>query len=194
VYNTINRVYLMNNPGTNLNYWVSGGQINVSVPSTAPNANDSVVCVEVTGMPAVLAGGVYRLVCAQSGKALDYGNHRRRGRPDHPVDPQRRLPAAVAATDLGHGYYRLVCARSGKALDDNGSTGDGGVMVQRALSNTSHQQQWAVTALGGGAYRLVNRHSGKALDNSNNAADNTRVIQWTPNGGPQQQWNMTKVG
>jgi hypothetical protein len=74
VYNTINRVYLMNNPGTNLNYWVSGGQINVSVPSTAPNANDSVVCVEVTGMPAVLAGGVYRLVRAQSGKALDNGN------------------------------------------------------------------------------------------------------------------------
>lgn len=74
VSNTINRVYLMNNPGTNLNYSVSGGQINVQVPTTAPNANDSVVCVEVTGMPAVLAGGVYRLVCAQSGKALDNGN------------------------------------------------------------------------------------------------------------------------
>jgi hypothetical protein len=194
VYNTINRVYLMNNPGTNLNYWVSGGQINVSVPSTAPNANDSVVCVEVTGMPAVLAGGVYRLVRAQSGKALDNGNTGDEGGQIIQWTPNGGSPQQWTATDLGHGYYRLVCARSGKALDDNGSTGDGGVMVQRALSNTSHQQQWAVTALGGGAYRLVNRHSGKALDNSNNAADNTRVIQWTPNGGPQQQWNMTKVG
>nr|WSZ20662.1 RICIN domain-containing protein [Streptomyces canus] len=49
-------------------------------------------------------------------------------------------------------------------------------------------------ALGNGAFRLINRHSGKALDNANSGADNTQVIQWTPNGGAPQQWNMTKVG
>ncbi|MDW4904225.1 alpha-L-fucosidase [Streptomyces sp. ADMS] len=194
VYNTINRVYLMNNPGTNLNYWVSGGQINVQVPTTAPNANDSVVCVEVNGMPAVLANGVYGLVCAQSGKALDNGNTADEGSQIIQWTPNGGAPQQWAVTDLGHGYYRLVCARSGKAPDDNGGTGDGGVMVQRTVSNTSYQQQWAITALGGGAHRLINRHSGKALDNSNNAADWTRTIQWTPNGGPQQQWNTTKVG
>ncbi|WP_327313137.1 alpha-L-fucosidase [Streptomyces sp. NBC_01235] len=193
VYNTINRVYLMNNPGTNLNYWVSGGQINVSVPSTAPNANDSVVCVEVNGMPAVLAGGVYRLVCAQSGKALDNGNTGNEGSPIIQWTANGGSPQQWTVTDLGHGYYKLVCVRSGKALDDNNSTSDSAVMVQRT-DNGSRQQQWAVTALGGGAFRLINRHSGKALDNSNNAADNTQVIQWTPNGGAPQQWNMTKVG
>ncbi|WP_406163399.1 alpha-L-fucosidase [Streptomyces sp. NBC_00882] len=193
VYNTINRVYLMNNPGTNLNYWASGGQINVSVPSTAPNANDSVVCVEVNGMPAVLAGGVYRLICAQSGKALDNGNIGNDGSPIIQWTANGGSPQQWTVTDLGHGYYKLVCVRSGKALDDNNSTSDSGVMVQRT-DNGSHQQQWAVTALGNGAFRLINRHSGKALDNANNGADNTQVIQWTPNGGAPQQWNMTKVG
>ncbi|MDF3144574.1 MULTISPECIES: alpha-L-fucosidase [unclassified Streptomyces] len=193
VYNTINRVYLMNNPGTNLNYWVSGGQINVSVPSTAPNANDSVVCVEVNGMPAVLAGGVYRLVCAQSGKALDNGNTGSDGTAIIQWTANGGTPQQWTVTDLGHGYYKLVCVRSGKALDDNNSTADSAVMVQRT-DNGSRQQQWAVTALGNGAFRLINRHSGKALDNANNAADNTQMIQWTPNGGAPQQWNMTKVG
>ncbi|WP_326660216.1 RICIN domain-containing protein [Streptomyces canus] len=193
MYNTINRVYLMNNPGTNLNYWVSGGQINVSVPSTAPNANDSVVCVEVNGMPAVLAGGVYRLICAQSGKALDNGNIGNDGSPIIQWTANGGSPQQWTVTDLGPGYYKLVCVRSGKALDDNNSTSDSGVMVQRT-DNGSHQQQWAVTALGNGAFRLINRHSGKALDNANNGADHTQVIQWTPNGGAPQQWNMTKVG
>ncbi|WP_405718156.1 alpha-L-fucosidase [Streptomyces sp. NBC_01537] len=74
VYNTIGRVYLLNDPSTSLSYTVSGGTINVTVPATAPNADVSVVCVEVSGMPAVLPEGVYRLVCANSGKALDNGN------------------------------------------------------------------------------------------------------------------------
>lgn len=64
----------MNSPSTSLSYSVSGGTINVTVPTRAPNANDSVVCVEVSGMPAVLADGVYRLVSVRSGKALDNGN------------------------------------------------------------------------------------------------------------------------
>ncbi|WP_199924132.1 RICIN domain-containing protein, partial [Streptomyces scabiei] len=193
VYNTINRVYLMNNPGTNLSYSVSGGQINVSVPGSAPNANDSVVCVEVNGMPAVLAGGVYRLLCAQSGKALDNANIGNEGSPIIQWTANGGSPQQWTVTDLGHGYYKLVCVRSGKALDNNNSTSDSAVMVQRT-DNGSRQQQWAVTALGNGAFRLINRHSGKALDNANNGADNTQMIQWTPNGGAPQQWNMTKVG
>ncbi|MFM9693739.1 alpha-L-fucosidase [Streptomyces europaeiscabiei] len=193
VYNTINRVYLMNNPGTNLSYSVSGGQINVSVPGSAPNANDSVVCVEVNGMPAVLAGGVYRLICAQSGKALDNANIGNEGSPIIQWTANGGSPQQWTVTDLGHGYYKLVCVRSGKALDNNNSTSDSAVMVQRT-DNGSRQQQWAVTALGNGAFRLINRHSGKALDNANNGADNTQMIQWTPNGGAPQQWNMTKIG
>ncbi|MDQ0905303.1 alpha-L-fucosidase [Streptomyces canus] len=192
VYNTINRVYLMNNPGANLNHWVSGGQINIQVPANAPDANDSVVCVEVNGMPAVLAGGVYRLLCARSGKALDNYNTTAEGNQVIQWAPNGGTPQQWTITDLGHGYYKLLCVRSGKALDDNNSTGDGAGMVQRT-DNGSYQQQWAITSLGGGGYRLINRHSGKALDNGNTDAD-SQVIQWAPNGGAPQQWNMTKVG
>ncbi|WP_405884175.1 alpha-L-fucosidase [Streptomyces sp. NBC_01384] len=192
VYNTINRIYLMNNPSTNLNYWISGGQINIQVPANAPNATDSVVCVEVNGMPAVLAGGVYRLICARSGKALDNYNTTAEGNQVIQWTSNGGTPQQWTVTDLGHGYYKLICARSGKALDDNNNTGDGGGMVQRT-DNGSYQQQWAITSLGGGGYRLINRHSGKALDNGNTDAD-SQVIQWTPNGGSPQQWNMTKIG
>ncbi|MBT2469287.1 alpha-L-fucosidase [Streptomyces sp. ISL-66] len=193
VHNTISRVYLMNNPSVSLAHTVSGGQINVSVPPTAPNANDSVVCVEVSGMPAVLAGGVYRLVSAHNGKALDNSNTTTEGGQVAQWTPNGGSPQQWTVTDLGHGYYKLVCVRSGKALDDNGNTSDGAVMVQRT-DNGGQGQQWAVTALGGGAFRLTNRHSGKVLDNAYASGDASPVIQWSANGGPAQNWNMTKTG
>lgn len=193
VHNTINRVYLMNNPWTSLSYTVNGGTINVSVPATAPNANDSVVCVEVNGMPAVLAGGVYRLVSVRSGKALDNGNTTTEGGQVIQWAPNGGTPQQWTVTGLDHGYYKLVCVRSGKALDDNGSTGDGATMVQRT-DNGGHQQQWAITALGNGEYRLTNRHSGKVLDNGNTSGDGDPVIQWSANGGTPQRWAMTKTG
>lgn len=193
VHNTVNRVHLMNNPSVSLSYTVSGGQINVSVPATAPNASDSVVCVEVSGMPAVLANGVYRLVSARSGKALDNWNTTAEGNSVIQWTQNGGSQQQWTVTALDHGYYKLVCVRSGKALDDNGSTSDGAAMVQRT-DNGSHQQQWAITALGGGAYRLTNRHSGKVLDNANIDAEGSTVIQWSANGGSPQQWNMTKIG
>ncbi|WP_324618063.1 RICIN domain-containing protein [Streptomyces dysideae] len=192
VHNTINRVYLMNNPSVSLNYWVSGGQINVSVPATAPDASDSAVCVEVSGMPAVLANGVYRLVSARSGKALDNWNTTAEGNSVIQWTQNGGSQQQWTVTALDHGYYKLVCVRSGKALDDNGSSSDGAVMVQRT-DNGSHQQQWAITALGGGAYRLTNRHSGKVLDNANTDTEGSTIIQWSANGGSSQQWNMTKL-
>ncbi|WP_371614145.1 alpha-L-fucosidase [Streptomyces sp. NBC_00454] len=193
VQNTISRVYLMSNPSVSLAYTVSGGQINVSVPATAPNANDSVVCVEVSGMPAVLAGGVYRLVSAQNGKALDNANTTTEGGQVAQWAPNGGTPQQWTVTDLGHGYYKLVCVRSGKALDDNGSTSDGTVLVQRT-DGGGQGQQWAVAALGGGAFRLTNRHSGKVLDNGYASGDAIPVIQWSSNGGPAQNWNLTKIG
>jgi uncharacterized protein YbdZ (MbtH family) len=49
--NTITRIYALNNTGTSLGYSLSGGNINVTVPASAPNANDSVIVVEVSGIP-----------------------------------------------------------------------------------------------------------------------------------------------
>jgi alpha-L-fucosidase len=49
--NAITRIYALNNTGTSLGYSLSGGNINVTVPTSAPNANDSVIVVEVSGIP-----------------------------------------------------------------------------------------------------------------------------------------------
>ncbi len=49
--NTINRVYLLNDTNTSLSYTVSGGNINISLPVSAPNAMDSVVVIDVSGVP-----------------------------------------------------------------------------------------------------------------------------------------------
>ncbi|PYC88370.1 hypothetical protein C7C46_00365 [Streptomyces tateyamensis] len=105
VANPINRVYLLSNPTASLPYSVSGGTINVSVPADAPDANDSVVVVEVAGMPAVVADGVYQLVCARSGKALDNGNTATAGSQvmqwagngGTPEGGTRRVPPSAAA-------------------------------------------------------------------------------------------------
>lgn len=188
VHNTINRVYLLNNPSTSLSYTVSGGTINVSVPTTAPNASDSVVCVEVTGMPAVLANGVYRLISAHSGKALDNSNTTAEGNQVVQWTQNTGTTQRWTVTNMEHGYYKLVSVHSGKALDDNNSTSPGTTVVQRTDSG-GHRQQWAVTALGNGEFRLVNRHSGLALDNANTTYEGNRSSSgpWAPGrrrGGP----------
>lgn len=49
--NTILRISLMSDPGTALTYSVSGGTINISVPGTAPDTTNTVVVVQVAGVP-----------------------------------------------------------------------------------------------------------------------------------------------
>ena len=44
-------------------------------------------------------------------------------------------------------------------------------------------------------YKLVNRRSGKALDvYQANLVDGADVVQWTDNGGANQQWHVTDIG
>ncbi len=49
--NTINKIYLLNDTTTLLNYKDSLGYIRISVPANAPNPNSSVVVIDVTGVP-----------------------------------------------------------------------------------------------------------------------------------------------
>ncbi|QNP75261.1 alpha-L-fucosidase [Streptomyces roseirectus] len=193
VHNTVTRAYLLNNPAVSLAYTAGAGTIDVTVPAGAPHPDVSVVCVEVTGMPAVLADGVYRLVCANSGKALDNGDVTTDGGPVVQWTPNGGTPQQWRLTHAGHGYYTLVSARSGKALDNGGVTTEGAKAVQRT-PGTGASQQWAVSALGGGRYKLVNRHSGKALDNGNVRTEGSAVVQWTSNSGTPQQWGVTRTG
>jgi alpha-L-fucosidase len=49
--NTINKIYLLNDPNTSLKYKDSLGYITISVPATAPDKINSVVVIEVSGLP-----------------------------------------------------------------------------------------------------------------------------------------------
>ncbi|MFD7908952.1 alpha-L-fucosidase, partial [Kitasatospora sp. NPDC059747] len=118
IANTINRVYLMSNPTASLSYSVSGGSINVSVPTTAPDANDSVVVVDVNGTPAVVADGVYELISVRSGKALDDGNTSSAGSQVVQWTVNGGTPQQWTLTGLEAGRFKLLCARSGLALDN----------------------------------------------------------------------------
>jgi alpha-L-fucosidase len=198
--NAISRIYLLNDTGTSLPYSVSGAAINVSVPTSAPDPNVSVVAVEVQGVPTasttgttgIVSGGIYKLVNRRSGKALDNGNVTADGSAviqwtDNGGSPQQWRITSVT------GGYKLVCARSGKALDDGNSTATNASMIQWTDSGAV-QQQWTITSVGSGYYKLLNRHSGKALDNGNTTSQGATVIQWDDNGGSPQQWQLVRVG
>ncbi|MFA6403605.1 MAG: alpha-L-fucosidase [Salinivirgaceae bacterium] len=49
--NAINRIYLLNDTTTSLNYKDTLGYIRISVPVNAPNSNNSVIVIDVTGVP-----------------------------------------------------------------------------------------------------------------------------------------------
>jgi alpha-L-fucosidase len=193
IANPISRIYLMNSPAVSLPYTVNAGYLNVSIPATAPNANDSVVVVEVTGMPAVVAEGVYELISARSGKALDNSNTTLVGNQVVQWTLNGGTPQQWRLVALEAGRYKLVSLRSGLVLDNDGNTSPGTVLVQRP-DNGSPGQQWSITALGAGSYQLVNRAGGLALDNANTDLDGNPVVQWTPSNGTPQVWNLVKVG
>lgn len=198
--NTINRVYLLNAPNTDLPYTVGGGSISVTVPTTAPNASVSVVVVDVVGDPApgsgtgggIVSGGTYKLVNSQSGKALDDGSSTTDGTPvmqwrDTGVNQQK-----WTFTDVGGGSWKLVCRHSGKALDNGSVTGEGdGVMQWRDTG--VNQQKWAVTDAGGGTYTLQSRYSAKYLDTNGSTTDGTTVVQRTGSGSAAQRWRIVRA-
>ncbi len=199
--NTISRIYLLKTPGTSLNFAVSGGLINITVPTVAPDSIDAVVVVEVSGVPTpgpgnppvIVSGGVYKLVSQRSSKALDSGTATTDGAPVVQRTSSGAASQQWTITDVGGGYFKLVSKATGKALD-NGNTATEGAAVIQWTANGGTPQQWAITDLGGGFFRLISRRSGKALDNANTTTEGAAVIQWTSNGGTQQRWQLTRVG
>lgn len=51
--NSIEKIYLMNNPQNTLDYSFKNGQIRIFLPKKAPNRIGSVVVIEVSGLPEV---------------------------------------------------------------------------------------------------------------------------------------------
>ena len=199
--NTISRVYLLNSPGTSLTYTVSGGFINVRVPTAAPNPNVSVVVVEVSGVPVagsgapatgIVSGGVYKLVSVHSGLALDNASSTTDGAGVVGWTDNGGTAQQWTVTALSGGYYKLISRHSGKALD-NGYVLTEGAPAMQWTDNGGDPQQWAITAAAGGAFKLISRRSGKALDNGSGTTNGSAAVQWTDTGAVQQQWRFVRI-
>jgi alpha-L-fucosidase len=198
--NTISRIHLLNDSATSLTYTVSGGYLNVRVPTTAPNTNASVVVVEVTGVPTpatggstgIVSGGVYKLVNQYSGKVLENGSSATQGARVVQWTDNGGTAQQWTVTAVSGGYHKLVCRRSGMALDNSSLRAPGDPVVQWT-DNGGTAQQWTVTAVGAGYYKVVSRYSGLALDNSTSTADGAPSVQWTDTGVAQQRWQFVRV-
>ncbi|MBO3750603.1 RICIN domain-containing protein [Streptosporangiaceae bacterium NEAU-GS5] len=103
--------------------------------------------------------------------------------------------AAGTITGNGSGNDRLTLRHSGKCLDvRDGSTSDGGAVIQFTC-NGGTNQQWRVQSISGGFVQVVARNSGKCLDvTSGSTADGAAVIQWACGTGSNQQWTMQDAG
>ncbi len=138
----------------------------------------------------IVPGGVYTLVNAKSGLALDNDNTTTNGGIVVQWTPNGGATQQWIVTAIGSNYT-LVSRRSGLALDNSSSSVQGFGMTQWG-PNKGTQQQWALSSAGGGFYKLISAQSGMALDDDNSTANGTQVVQWSDNGSSPQRWTLTK--
>lgn len=141
------------------------------------------------------AGGAYRIVSQVSGKPFGVaGASTSNGAQIVGSADDAALDQVWTLVDAGGGYFNLINGNSGLALDDtNGSTSNGTVMQQWAITGTGNaNQQWAIRSLGNGYYSITNRNSGLVLDLTNgNTSDGTPIQQWAgSSGNPNQSWQF----
>lgn len=186
---TVSRVYLMNNPSASLAYTVSGGQINVTVPATAPDPSDSVVCVEVEGTPATtLSTAVFQDVgYAGAGAVLPLGAYTA-----SQLSAAGAGPARISSLRVPHGYQ--VTGYSGDNFTGTAWTFTTDTPDLRQTGNNDAIVSLTVTFDPTAYFRLTNVTDGLALDSGGNVPAGSNLKQWTPVDSTNLQWQVTYLG
>ncbi|WP_330293450.1 alpha-L-fucosidase [Streptomyces sp. NBC_00576] len=191
ITNTISRVYLMNNPSASLTYTVSGGQISVTVPATAPDANDSVVCFEVSGVPT--AAGAARVTVFQdvsyssASAALTLGSYT-----SSQLSAAGVGSATISSLRVPQGYR--VTGYSGDNFTGTAWTFTADNPDLRVTGNNDAIVSLKVTFNPATYFRLINVTDGLALDSGGNVASGSNLKQWTPVDNPNLQWQAVDLG
>ncbi|AYC43896.1 alpha-L-fucosidase [Streptomyces griseorubiginosus] len=189
--NTVSRVYLMNNPSASLSYTVSGGQINVTVPTTAPDASDSVVCVEVSGLPTAAAGSgvtVFQDVNYAAGSAaLTLGSYT-----SSQLSAAGVGPSSISSLRVPQGYQ--VIGYSGDNFTGTAWTFTSDNPDLRVTGNNDAIVSLKVTFNPSSYFRLINVTDGLALDSGGNVASGSNLKQWTPVDSTNLQWQAVDLG
>ncbi|MEX1657858.1 alpha-L-fucosidase [Streptomyces pseudovenezuelae] len=189
--NTISRVYLMNNPSASLSYTVSGGQINVTVPTGAPDANDSVVCVEVSGVPTSAGAGrvtAFKDVNYSAGSAvLTLGSYT-----SSQLTAAGVGPSAISSLRVPQGFR--VTGYSGDNFTGTTWNFTADTPDLRTTGNNDAIASLKVTLNPATYFRLINVTDGLALDSGGNVASGSNLKQWTPVDSTNLQWQAVDLG
>jgi rhamnogalacturonyl hydrolase YesR len=90
---------------------------------------------------------------------------------------------------LGNGIYRLTGAGSGRSLNVSGNSGENGANVILYDYQGSGNSKIYFSSPAPGYYTMYFVNSGKAVDVAG-STQGSRIVQWTPNGGNNQQWQF----
>jgi alpha-L-fucosidase len=188
--NTISRVYLMNNPSVSLSYTISGGTIDVTVPATAPNANVSVVCVEVLGMPIGVSTSatVFQNVSYQGNSAiLPLGSYT-----SSQLSAAGLGPAMASSILVPDGYQ--ATGYSGDNFTGTAWTFTSSNPDLVATGNNDAIRSLKVTFRPDKYFRLTNVTSRLVLDSGGDVASGSRLKQWSPGNYSNLQWQAVELG
>lgn len=139
--------------------------------------------------------GVYELVGAGSGKALDVSGASRADGARAQIWARNTTMAQMFRVALGpDGFYSVRAVHSGKALDADLGNVVPGARVNQWSDCGSANQRWRIDVAADGSWTLVNAASGLALDVcGGSSADGAAVQTWTPNGTAAQSWSAVPV-
>ena len=139
--------------------------------------------------------GVYELVGAGSGKALDVSGASRADGTAAQIWTRNSTMAQMFRVVLGSdGFYSVRAVHSGKALDADLGNVVPGARVNQWSDCGSANQRWRIDVAADGSWTLVNAASGLALDVcGGSSADGAAVQTWTPNGTAAQSWSAVPV-
>ncbi|HTA95525.1 MAG TPA: RICIN domain-containing protein, partial [Verrucomicrobiae bacterium] len=88
------------------------------------------------------------------------------------------------------GYYQIKNKNSGLDINVSGASTNAGAPVIQYAFGSAKNDQWMPVSAGNGLYNFINRLSGLYLDVPS-AGAGTQLDQQTPNGGANQQFNLT---
>ncbi|MDX3693768.1 alpha-L-fucosidase [Streptomyces europaeiscabiei] len=187
VDNTINRVYLLNNPSASLSYTVTD-QINVTVPTTAPNATLPVVCVEVQGMPTTVSPTVFQNVDYQGTRAaLQLGSYT-----SSQLSAAGLGPAQASSILVPDGFR--VIGYSGDNFTGTAWTFTSNAADLRTTGNNDTIASLKVTFNPATYFRLGNVTSGLMLDSGGSSSSGSPLKQWEPTDSTNVQWQAIELG
>jgi parallel beta-helix repeat protein len=95
------------------------------------------------------------------------------------------------------GYYQIKNKNSGlvMAVQDAALTRGAIVIQSPYAADTTFNDEWLIRPVGNGLYNFINRRSGLYLDVTGaSKTEGAQLIQWSPNGGANQQFSLVADG